>query len=293
MRKTVAFVILPHPHEGSGSTLLRSCQLCELVKPHLRARGIETRTISDVDVDDSVVILNKLLVCGASSESINELKRRGNFVYVDPLDAIAPKGVLQSADVLIASSKCQADNFRVHYPYKQSCYVGHHVDLRIGDINAPNDKLRVAYFGEPYNARFADSISSIIDFHHTNTADALQIAWIDQLRNYNCHYAMRRGQSFDGFKPFTKGFIAAHCAAPVIAAVDDQEAKCFLTPEYPYLVQGSSLEGVLDILRMMRGDFGGPRWRLAVEIMSSVKAASSRDVVAMQLFNAIAPHVAA
>jgi hypothetical protein len=66
------------------------------------------------------------------------------------------------------------------------------------------------------NAAFAGSLGDAVTFIHTDTNQAYDAEWIKKIHHFNAHYALRANLGIDGFKPFTKGFIAAHCASPVI-----------------------------------------------------------------------------
>lgn len=283
--RRVVFAISKAP---IGSNFLRGRQLHELVSPLLRNRGIESSVALDLEISDALVLLNKNVILGAAPDLIERLKHRRNIVVADPLDGVVSEEILRAADALISSSHVQSEYFRRTFPDKPCFYVGHHVDIRIGPIEPLHgETLSIGYFGELHNTLYSEELCSRIDFHRTNTSDSSDVSWMAQLKNYNAHYGMRLRQPYDGYKPFTKGFIAAHCGCPIIVSADDREAMLHLTNDYPFAAKDSSLTAVLAVIADMSASFMGPRWRTALEIMSHVKAHSSRETTANQLLRAI------
>lgn len=288
MISKVVFVTSP-ANPDAGSKLLRSDQLQSLAASVLAPRGVPTVTADNTDFSNAILILGKYPLLGADPQTIADSRRRGNLVYADPLDGQVADEVMAAANVLIASSLAQSADFARCFPRQRAAYVGHHVDLRIGSVRSPSDMLRLAYFGEPFNARFAEELSDEIGFHRTDTSRASDVRWISELPRYNAHYALRVRQSSDGFKPFTKGFVAAHCGAVIIVAADDMEARAFLPADYPYITAGTSAHQVHDAIERMRVDFNGPNWQRSLAAIAEIRASCSRDVVARQLFAAVAP----
>lgn len=286
-RRSVVFVISPTANPDGGSTVLRGRQLHDLAKPILREAGYSSDVVSHSQVWGSLVILNKNLILNTSADVVRRFQVQDCLVAVDPLDGQISKDVLEASDVLIASSKRQTAYFSETFPRKPAYYIGHHVDLRIGQIDPPIDRLCVGYFGENYNAAHADCLSDRIDFHRTNTGTASDTSWMSMLNRYNAHYSVRRTQEFDGHKPFTKGFIAAHCGAPIIVSRSDQEARSFLSEDYPYFLDDVSLAGVREAIDRLKSDFGGPIWRRAQVAMHLVRKESSRPMIAAQVLAAV------
>lgn len=275
-----------------GSTLLRSGQLWQLVEPLLKAEGIQSFAGSGDEFRDAVLVLNKNILLTLKPESIEQLKKRGNIVCADPLDGKYPEDVLASCDVLIAASKIQFAEYSRRFPTHRVSYVGHHVDLRIREIATPNDRFRIGYFGERLNTRFEDDLGDRVSFVRVETSKANETPWIDELSNYNAHYAIRATRPIDGFKPFTKGFVAAHCNCPILIETQDEEARQFLPADYPFYTDASSANQVRETIERMEQSFGGAEWRRALDSMREVAAASARDRVARQVFDLVSPEVA-
>ena len=155
MISKVVFVTSP-ANQNAGSKLLRSDQLRRLAASVLTTRDVPTVTADNTDFSDAILILGKYPLLGANPQTIADSKRRGNLVYADPLDGQVADEVLAAADVLIASSSTQSADFARRFTRQRTAYVGHHVDLRIGPVQSPSDMLRLGYFGEMFNARFAE-----------------------------------------------------------------------------------------------------------------------------------------
>ncbi|MGE0734199.1 MAG: hypothetical protein AB7P50_05535 [Alphaproteobacteria bacterium] len=292
MVSEVVFIAPSIIHPNSGSALLRGEQLRQLVAPYLERHGIATRTTQGTEFRDALLILGKNVLLATSAKAIERLRRRGNIVCADPLDGTVPDEVLARADILLAASKMQMRAFAPYAARQRVAYVGHHVDLRIGAVRVPDDRFRMAYFGEIFNARHFEALSDTVTFVRTDTARADNVAWMAQLTNFNAHYAVRARQAYDGFKPFTKGFVAAHCGCPILVDADDAEARLFLPNDYPYFADGGSVDSVRDVIRRMAAEFRGPLWRQAEAAMHALRATGAPEIIGRQLYDAIAPALA-
>jgi hypothetical protein len=275
----------------SGSSLLRTHQLWQLSKPGLDDAGTPSAVTASLEHRDSILILNKNTLLNQTQEQIATLRQHGNVLMADPLDGKVDESILNACSALLAASHTQFAAFQQRFPDKRVAYVGHHVDLRIGKITPPADKLRLAYFGELVNAAFVGGLGEAVVFIRTDTSQAHNAEWIKSIHRFNAHYALRQPREIDGFKPFTKGFLAAHCASPVLADLRDEEAGRLLPESYPYFADKSSMQSVIAATERMRAGFGGPEWCEALAIMRQVKEASSRAAVAAQLHAALAPEL--
>ena len=263
-----------------GSSLLRTYQLHQIVTPHLAKAGLNSAVIHTLEKRNSLLVLNKASLLSVKPDDIRLATTNQNIVAADPLDGRVDPEVLSQCSLLIASSLLQFDAFRHEYPSKPSIYVAHHVDIRIPAVVPPSDRLRMAYFGEIANAGYNDKLAKVISFISTNTRDAGNAAWMSVLPQANAHFALRRHHAYDGLKPFTKGFIAAHCGCPVLADIQDEEAFRHLTRDYPYFVDSSTFLGVALAIERMRKDFRGAEWKRASEIMQTIRSANSREAIA-------------
>jgi hypothetical protein len=104
-----------------------------------------------------------------------------------------------------------------------------------------------------------------------------------RLCEFNAHCALRASQEPGAFKPFTKGFVAAHCGVPVIVGAGDEEARHYLGPHYPFVIGEDSVESVRAHLVRFAGAFGTSVWTLAAETMRQVAARSEQQHVKAEL----------
>jgi hypothetical protein len=154
----------------SASSLLRTHQLWQLSKPGLDYAGTPSAVTASLEHRDSILILNKNTLLHRSQEHIATLCQHGNVLMADPLDGKLADSILAMCSVLLAASRTQFAAFQQRFPDKRIAYVGHHVDFRIGEITPPDDRLRLAYFGELVNAAFAGSLGETVAFIHTDTS---------------------------------------------------------------------------------------------------------------------------
>jgi hypothetical protein len=279
------------PKLKSGSSFMRSYQLWQLAKPHFDAAGMHSATTSSLRHRNSLLVLNKYTLLKCNLDQLDRLHKAGNVLMADPVDGKIDENILAACDALLASSLMQLDWFRRSYPQKRIAYINHHVDPRIGDIMPPADRLRLAYFGEIPNAALFAPLRHHIAFVSVDTGNARNTGWMKSLRDFNAHYALRAHRDIDGFKPFLKGFVAAHCRSPIIVEKMNGEACRFLGDDYPYMVATPTIDGAMEVIERMREGFGGPEWQEALARMRIVEKASSLAVVNDQIREAFAPEL--
>jgi len=281
------------PELRAGSSYLRTTQLCELSKAAFEDAGIRSQVTSSLAHRDSILILNKNSLLATKPWRLRRLKRRNNVVVADPLDGKVDAERLGCCDLLLAASLTQFDALSTEFPDKKVAYVGHHVDLRLPPVNPPTERFRLGYFGEIGNAAFSETPNLPVEFVAIETMRADITGWMEKLALFNAHYALRKTQSFDGFKPFTKGFVAAHCGSPILVGSDDVEARRHLPADYPFVADASSVETVIAAIGRMREAFVGPEWQIALDAMAGIRRQTTPDAIADQLVRAIAPHALA
>jgi glycosyltransferase involved in cell wall biosynthesis len=148
-------------------------------------------------------------------------------------------------------------------------------------ITTPADRARFGYFGELFNCLHANEIADIVCIVRAN--NAADTGWMLRLSECNAHYAIRGAVNPDVFKPFIKGFTAAHCGVPIIVASGDQEARHYLGAEYPFVVGDTSVGSVREHIERFAAEYATSRWKSAIEMMRSVAAKSSRQRVESEL----------
>jgi hypothetical protein len=313
MRTDVVFLSAPNSiHLFYGSTFLRGRQLTELLSARL-SDHYSFRFTTDCQPTDSIVILTKGFLVGASRQSLADLKSGRNVLLADPVDLGMPAAGLialaAAVDGFVASSKRQEAALKEQFPGKPCHLVTHNVDQRLPDFRPPSDKLRVAYVGLRQNCRYASEMSQLAEIVETPNGGSTD-GWMARLPEFNCHYALRgpdnsfglksflvgllsrpvivrpskglfgRSHDFVAFKPFTKGFTAAHCLSPILTERSESDVQFYLPDDYPFFLPSGGWNEVGDAIRRIRGEFGGKSWRYAVEVMRDIRDRSSSDHIA-------------
>ena len=269
-------------HERVASTVMRGRQLSELARESLDASW-SVHYVPEGEVGgirNAVVVLTKGCCRGLSVEVVEQLKARGNVVCADPVDLAVDPEVADALDLLVSSSLRQHE-FLTREGH-EVVLITHHVDPAIAGVVAPTDHVAFGYFGEIVNAKHGSELLGHIDLCHIDTKMRSTV-WVDRLRHANVHYAVRNWRPENGFKPFLKGFTAAHCGANLLVNRLEGDVVYYLGSDYPYLLEDDSLDGVLDMIEHIRESFGSPEWFEGLEIMKSVRARSSRTHVAREI----------
>lgn len=268
-----------------GSAYLRCDQLrAILARSGSFASGDLAVTDRPEAIRDSLLIVNKSYLMEHGAGALGHLRRNGNVVALDPVDLKLAPGTRIDADLLVASSRMQDAFFREHFPHLTTFYVPHHADLRIPPAREPPALFGMGYFGALYNAPFMEELvaAGLCDFHKAD--DPAETAWMVHLPRYACHYAARSWQPFDGFKPFTKGIIAAHCGAVVL--VDrNPETEAALGADYPFYLDDPSLAGIRSTLERARSGFGSPLWNTGRGAMARLAESVSEEAVAASVLS--------
>lgn len=326
MRTDVVLLSAPDAiHLYYGSTFLRGRQLTDLLAARLSDRYSFTFT-TDCQQTDSVIVLTKGFLAGASPQSLADLRAGRNVLLADPVDLGMPVADLIAlaamVDGFVASSKLQMAALRRQFPDKPCHLVTHNVDQRLPAFEPPSDRLRVAYVGLLQNCRYPGELSQLAEILETPSAGPAD-CWMARLHEFNCHYCLRRPDDsfgfksfivglfgrphdavvfrpsakglfgrphdFVAFKPFTKGFTAAHCLSPILTERSESDAQFYLPEDYPFFVPAGTWHEVSDAMMRISGEFGGKSWRYAVDVMREVRNKSSADHIANE-FNTMLRH---
>jgi hypothetical protein len=271
----------------AGSTVMRGFQLAELARDGLPGHRVRVAPLGTA-IRNSSVFLTKGALKVAEPQQLSDLRRAGNRLLFDPVDEVPPPTTARFADVLVASSLTAFDYFSRAYPATRVALVNHHVDPRLDRVTPRPDAFRVGYFGETVNAILTDAIEERVDVVPVDTSRE-HADWLARVPQYTMHYAVRRERALDHFKPFLKGFTAAHSGAPVLIQRDQAEALRWLGEDYPYLVDAPVDEAViLDALARAEREYGGPRWARAREIMAGIRARTTPTRIVAELRAALA-----
>lgn len=254
-----------------ASTLMRGHQLSEIAR--VRLTSTEVNYVDEYHLGaqfDSILILTKGFLKEACLDELAGLKERGNIICADYVDDPVREELHECLDVYIAASITQFIHYSKRYANKLVHLITHHTDPRLKGIRGPKDYCNIGYFGEIANAAYASELQGTIDFCLTNT-QVLDASWMPKLRHCNVHYAVREPGLIGGFKPFLKGFTAAHCHSNIIVPIDESDARYYLGSDYPYILKDAALDSVLQMINYAKESFGGAEWRRGLEVMASAR----------------------
>jgi hypothetical protein len=309
MRTDVVFLSAPDAiHLYYGSTLLRGRQLSELLATRLSDRYC-VRFTTDCNLTGSFVVLTKGFLAAASPQALADLKAGRNTLLADLVDlGMSTADLIALAAIIdgfVASSKRQQAALQKRFPHKPCHLVTHNVDQRLPVFAPPGDKLRIAYVGLRQNCRHPNELDQLGEIVETPIGGPTG-EWMARLPEFNCHYSLRRlpdssglksfivglfgrPHDFTVFKPFTKGFTAAHCSSPILTERGESDAEFYLPDDYPFFLPAGTWNEVSDAIERIRGDFAGKPWRYALDVMREVRDKSSPDHIANE-FKAMLCH---
>ena len=273
----------------SGSTVMRGEQLSRLAVAALPDRTVRYTALG-TDIRNSVVFLTKGALKAMTMPLLERLKSNNNVLLFDLVDETPPPITQDYADVIVAASYSAFLEHSRLYPHIRVALVNHHVDPRVAGTGQtpPQDRLRAAYFGEQINTVLSPGIEEEVDVVHIDTSRESS-AWIDRLGEYNLHYAVRATRELDHFKPFLKGFTAAHCGANILIQDSQAEALHWLGSDYPFLLRGQvTNDSVLASLAHLRDSFGGELWNEGLSRMRDVKDRTTPARIGAELRAAVA-----
>lgn len=283
--RPVTFVYSPD-FAGSGTTVMRGRQLAELARTTpLADRTVTFQPISP-DLRDSELFLTKGVLKTVDETTLRRWRRRGNRIFVDPVDEGLTPAQVAAADVIVAASHSAADSYRQTWPRARVRLLNHHVDPRVERAAAAAPAVsgfRAGYFGELVNTVDTPAIRARVDFVSVDTSRE-SAEWIDQAPLYSVHYAIRRHRALDNHKPFLKGFTAAACRAVVLIQRSEEEPRRWLPEDYPYWLDGEATEErILESLEAIRTDVGSTSWHAAQSIMAEIASRTSTRAIARDL----------
>jgi hypothetical protein len=278
-----------------ASSIVRVLQLSRLLQ--MRDRGLAVRVVSVGGLSLPRVLRGETVVVNYSvwrerPDSISELTKR-NRVLLDPVDQRLPDGIAEFSHGILAPSIQAKWDLEQRFPHAEVFHVGWHTNFEIPMVQAQQESWAVAYVGGRSNCRFVDTLESraglaVVETPYWESPSH----WSGRLRDYSAQFAMRQPQPWDGYKFFTKGFLAAQCGVPIITAAWEPDVLHFLTPDYPFLILEDSESAALDALEAARSAFRTQDWKRARALMDRMYRMSSHAAVADQIWSAVAGRAA-
>lgn len=288
-KRTVAF-LHDYACRNWGSTVLRSKQLAEFLGEFDPGITVWYGSIQEYTgtKPDAIILSKTALSLNQSYDTMLDFARGGTKIMVDLVDGdptLAKRGE-QVVDAYICASLSEFE-FRTNQD-QEAFFVAHHVDSRIPTIDpAEGNQFRVGYAGRIDNAQWLEVLP--ISVHDVDTSD-FSIGTqelVRFLRGITHHYSIRRHQPWDGFKPGTKPFLAAHFGSVFIGSLADRESMLLLGHEYPYLSKSSNLEDVTEIISLAKRTFQSQLHSSALDRMHYLRKLSCRAKVSLDLHSAI------
>jgi len=284
MAQNLSFVYVDQ-FRGAGSTVMRGFQLADIAQAHLGRRVRVTVRPLGPDFRRSTLFLTKGALKVATAETLSRLKARGNRLMFDVVDELPPDTTGEFADVVVASSLTAFEAYAREFPRIPVALVNHHVDPRLDAATAGThpDTFRIGYFGERENAVLTPRIEEVVEAVHIDTSKE-DTRWLESIRDFSMHYAVRRTRLLDQYKPFLKGFTAAHAGAPILIQRSQEEAVRWLGADYPYLLDDPvSEDRILAAIAQARAEFGGARWHEALDVMAGLRERTRPERIAAEL----------
>jgi hypothetical protein len=263
---------------------MRGLQLSRIAKRAMPLKQIHYSPLG-TDISDSDVFLTKGALLSMTMPILESLRAQNNTLLFDVVDQEPPPFTDGWCDVLVAASFSAFEAHRAAYPKIRVVLVNHHVDPRLRDLRVrpPRDALRVGYFGEIVNAVLTPAITEVVTPVAIDTS-RISEEWLTRLGDFNLHYAVRATRDLDHFKPFLKGFTAAHCRSNILIQDSEPEALHWLGGDYPYLVHGPVTEqSIRESLAMVQESFGGPEWTAAMTVMDDLRDRTSTRRIGSEL----------
>ena len=280
-----------------GSDYMRTVQMAQVIAPHLPQTiamvdaQIAPDSLSDLDAllkahDPRVVILTKNAYKALPRGGLRSLRRPGIRVGLDLIDMNLRQVRPSKVDFLIASSSASRRALldrrsvapaRVHL-------VHHLPDPRVIGRSVPTDRpFSVGYFGLRSNAVLPGAVESRVAVHtirHHRDVETVLPALLSTPLHYGVRPPQDRWKPI--FKPFTKGFMAAHCGAALVLDREVDDAVELLGEDYPLFVRDRSEAAILEVLEHAATIYGTARWDAVVAHLSDAAQVASPRAVARQ-----------
>lgn len=258
-------------HRTTASTVLRCFQAVDVL--HRLRPSLAATATSTLDMYGCIVILSKGTLKEITVDQLWRLHRNGNTILADFVDDPVDPYIVPHIDGLVASSISAYIDYSKKYAGTEVVHLTHCVDTRLRSL-AKQHEFRIGYFGELKNTVASDRIKEHVNFHGVDTQRG-DIDWTHKLHRYSCHYIARKRDNPESFKPFLKGFTAAHCGSPVIVDRDNPEVDYYLGPDYPLRVRADCEQDILTGIEKAKDSFGSSQWSNLVDRMHDARERSS------------------
>ncbi|WP_417605062.1 hypothetical protein [Primorskyibacter flagellatus] len=204
---------------------------------------------------------------------------RGCLTLIDYVDGDLETALDLSPDVHLAAS-FGAELELLRLQKQKSVNKGevvrllhHNTDTRLEDARVhATGHLKPVYIGDLRNTIRSPALAEKI--RYVPFERATEIAEVQQaIAATNFHICVRNPDAPDKGnvqKPFTKGFLAAHVGAPILAWKGDAEARQFLGEDYPYFIDTPDEHHVMRGIEYAEQTYGTGPWDAAIRRMETI-----------------------
>ncbi len=278
-QKTKIIFLYRSNRKDNASTIMRVFQLQKILKVegNINIEIIDEKFLNHIK--ESICIINKSFLIDASANEFEILNKNRNILCLDYIDSKEKLFQIKYSHCLIASSIKQFNFYRKKYKNYLIHLITHHVDPRFQNFKRNNNFLKIGYFGERKNGLNIEYLHNFVKTHYISTNNQFNTAWIKEISSFNAHYIARSRINKNIFKPFLKGFTAAHFSSNVICCKYDGDSLEYLTKNYPYFLKDYSVKGIIQTIEYMQFTYKSNIWLEGLEIMKNVKQRSSNKYI--------------
>ena len=282
----IVFVYDPE-YAGRASTYMRTHLLKEIYDRYYNDNLVEVKSISEArNIKNSIVIVNKNCTHNYISfiKTLDILCRQNLKVYLDAIDRkIDPRLILRLNGIITSSLKQQIC-INKNYPTLKTQYIIHPTDEKSRQVhNNHLNEAKICYWGGFHNTHLNIPGVNYLNSEENHSTEETR----EFLSNHNIHLAARVKNAWDGFKPFTKGFIASKCNSIIITNYNDSDSYYYLGKDYPYYTKDTSREACEEMVKHAIASYNTDEWKTALKIVNQLKKLTSDQIIAKQIRNVI------
>jgi len=278
MKKIVFFNDLIDINDGSGSGVIRCCQIYYILQKN-KEYSFECTT----DINN---IFNSYIICIKDNNNLNLdklklMKKNKNKIIFDVLDYydvltsnipnIIKNNFINYIDIFIVNNNFMKNEFK---KYNKKVYViPHHYDYRLN--NKVIQKLNNLKF--IFNGYVGDKnknclyINELKEKYNLLVCDEFNNFCNNFLASNYCFISIREKGSWEyNNRPIMKLAHAAACDSNIIIT-NDMSVRDFLDISYPYLLKDHKYETVIEMMEYVKKTFETEVWFTGLKIMKDIK----------------------
>ena len=282
----IVFVYDPE-YADRASSYMRTHLLKEIYDTYYKDNLVEVKSITEArSIKNSVVIVNKNCTYNLSTliKPLDILHEQNQKVYLDIIDKKIDPGLLVRINCVITSSLKQEICINRHYPTLKTQHIIHPTDEKSGHVdNNHLTEAKICYWGGFHNTHLDMLGVNYLNAEKNQSTEEVR----EFLNNHNVHLGARVKNRWDGFKPFTKGFIASKCNSIIITSSNDSDARYYLGDDYPFYTKDTTRESCEDMVKYVIDSYDSDKWKSALKIMNRLRKITSDKIIATQIRNTL------